>query len=141
MISLTRKTDYALVALVYLAQRWCAGAGPASAREVSDAFGLPQGLLMNALKDLARAGLIRSTRGSAGGYEMAQDPAQVSLHDVVHALEAEPDAGDAAADLDSAVLQRLHGRVDQFLQGLTLQDLLQDADESPCTVSVRMPVK
>lgn len=138
MLSLTRKADYALVALVYLGHRWCQQAGPASAREIAESFGLPLPLLMNVLKELAHAGLIRSTRGSSGGYEMALPPDRVSLLDVVTTLEGEGEAdADAPADDAHPVLHRLHRRIDGFLGNLTLDDLLRGADEPEGLVPLR----
>lgn len=134
MLSLTRKADYALVAMVYLGHLRCKQAGPVSARQVAQRFGLPLPLLMNVLKALANAGMIRSTRGVSGGYELLVDPDQVPLLSVVRAVEhAEPEqyqplgpgsTGSAAAE----VVERMHQRVDGFLNQLTLQDLLQETE-------------
>src|SRR5579862_5799279 len=84
MISLTKKTDYALIALAYLGQH---PGRVASAREIAEARNLPAALLMNILKELQHHGLLRSTRGVKGGYEIAADFNSVSLHQVIVALE------------------------------------------------------
>ena len=60
MLTLTRKTDYALIALTHLAQ----GRDQCfSAREIAARYGLPLPLLMNLLKQLAQKGLAKSVRG------------------------------------------------------------------------------
>ena len=162
MLSLTRKTDYALVGLTYLAQRGRAQAGPISAREIADRFELPQPLLMNILKELSGAGLLRSTRGANGGYELADDPASITLLRVVSAMEGpvrfaaccsdcsglahpEPAAVDAAAEESCPIesncmirtpIRRLHHKLTRFLHEVTLADLLEDdADVLSCHAS------
>ncbi|MEM6853717.1 MAG: Rrf2 family transcriptional regulator [Planctomycetota bacterium] len=87
MLQLTRKTDYALVALSHLAGRKREEAGPTSARLIAEAYQLPLPLLMNILKELAQAKLVSSTRGATGGYELAVEPHRVSLLEVINAIE------------------------------------------------------
>ncbi|MFA9480406.1 Rrf2 family transcriptional regulator [Phycisphaerales bacterium AB-hyl4] len=133
MLSLTRKADYALIAAVYLARQRASDAGPVSAREIGEAFDLPVPVLMNVLKQLASAGLLRSTRGSGGGYELAAEPTAVSLLDVVGAVaEGDVDAGEPTeADAPVAgetVVGALRKRLDGFFQRMTLAELLRDSD-------------
>ena len=87
MLSFSRKTDYALVALAYLGQQRLAGQPMVSARQIAEQFKLPVPLLMNILKDLAHCGIIDSTRGAHGGYQLSADPSKVTLLDVVDAIE------------------------------------------------------
>ena len=85
MLALTRKTEYALVAMTHLA-----GLGPgelASTRKIAGLFGVPTSLLMNVLKKLASEGYVESTRGARGGYRLARAPEQINLADLVGALE------------------------------------------------------
>lgn len=147
MLSLTRKADYALVALVYLGHQWSRQAGPISARQVADLLDLPGPLLMNTLKELTQAGLLRSTRGTAGGYELAQDPARISLRQVIAAVEQDPADRDEHTEGEPAppaVLRRLHEQIDGFLDRLSLGDLLQEAGEelaSVASVTGHVPVR
>ena len=145
MISLTKKTDYALIALAYLAER---PGRVASAREIAEARVLPTALLMNILKELQHHRLLRSTRGVKGGYEIAVDLAAVSLHELIVALEgpvrlvecAEPSApcqhetpGEATTCRVSghcavqAPLQALHERLVRFLGDVKLCDVVLPA--------------
>ena len=91
MLSLTRKTDYALVALAALARqradRATTGGGPLSARRIAQSFDLPEPLTLNLLKSLQRAGLVRSTRGPGGGYVLGRPADQLTVADVVDAIE------------------------------------------------------
>lgn len=87
--SLTRKTDYALVALAALAEHHGADGEPEplSAREIAGRFNLPLPLLMNVLKDLHRAKIVCSRRGAGGGYILCHDPGQVTMLQIIEANE------------------------------------------------------
>jgi Rrf2 family protein len=92
MLSLNRKTDYALVALADMADRpleW------ASAREIAERGDVPAALLMNVLKTLHGAGILRSSRGVRGGYQIATDLERLSLFDLVRILERTDRSADA----------------------------------------------
>ncbi|TVQ54652.1 MAG: SUF system Fe-S cluster assembly regulator [Phycisphaerales bacterium] len=84
MLSLTRKSDYALVALTTMAGRV---ADTVSARDLAERHDLPLPLLRNILKQLAGAGLIISERGVTGGYQLARRPEQISLAELIDAIE------------------------------------------------------
>ena len=84
MLSLTKKTEYALIALGYLSEH---PGKTVAAREVAEAHGMPGPLLMNILKTLHHAGLIASTRGTKGGYRLTADLAAVSLHRLIEVIE------------------------------------------------------
>jgi len=80
-------TGWQGLALSELARRWAGGADPLSARELAVRFALPGALLTNVLKDLGKAKLVASTRGVHGGYRLALDPADISVIDVVTAVD------------------------------------------------------
>ncbi len=84
MLSLTRKTDYALMAVTYLAGRPKA---VVSAREMSDRFGVSKPLLMNVLKQLSAAGMVDSVRGAHGGYTLAESAEEISLARLLDTIE------------------------------------------------------
>ncbi|MFA7237489.1 MAG: Rrf2 family transcriptional regulator [Phycisphaeraceae bacterium] len=114
--SLTRKTDYALLALARLSQPDMALSKPrrstpgsadllpkprqsesssaalgssasVSARLIAAEFDLPLPVLTNILKDLTIAGLIASRRGAGGGYHLQRPASQITLAEVVAAIE------------------------------------------------------
>lgn len=95
--SLTRKTDYALVALARLAEALPetgagtgakAGGRPLSARQIAEQFNLPLPLLMNVLKDLHKAQIVCSRRGPSGGYMLCcHDPSQITMLEIIEAME------------------------------------------------------
>ncbi|WP_428388047.1 RrF2 family transcriptional regulator [Mucisphaera sp.] len=139
MLSLTKKSDYALVALSYLGLRWHDQSGPASARQVASAFELPLALLMNVFKDLASAGIVASTRGARGGYELAREPAAINLLEVFVALEGpihlvdccrKEDPETAPCRISNACpvqgpMRTLDKRLQGFFQSVSLQDLIE----------------
>src|SRR5215831_13690009 len=79
------KVDYALRACVELAV--AAGDGPVKGERIAQAQGVPLKFLENILLDLRHAGLVQSQRGAEGGYWLALPPAEVSLADVIRAVE------------------------------------------------------
>ena len=83
---LTRKTDYALVALAGLARRQD---GLTSARDLAEELHLPLPVLRNILKVLTAQGLLDSTRGPSGGYRLARAPHQITLAEIVQVIEGQ----------------------------------------------------
>lgn len=79
------KTDYALRALIEIAGR--SDAKPVSAEELGKAQEIPHGFLQAILADLRRSGIVMSQRGQAGGWRMARDAAEVTVADVIRAVD------------------------------------------------------
>jgi Rrf2 family protein len=141
MLTLSRKTDYALVAVSALAA-WSPAA--LSARELADRLGMPPAMLRNVLKDLAGAGVLSSVQGSHGGYMLARDASDILVGEVIRAIEGDPvlarcctseDAapGEALCPIESGcrikgAVRRLHLRVRDLIGSVTVRDLL-DAEE------------
>jgi Rrf2 family protein len=147
MLALTKKTDYALIALSYLAKRV---EGVVSARELANVSRVPLPILTNILKTLAHAGMVVSERGSAGGYSLAKAAESISLHELITAIEGPfhfvqcvsvgSDERRNPCELEPccAIRQpahRVHGRLKEFLETVTLAELLEDP-----TVSVGLPL-
>lgn len=85
MIRLTRKTEYALIALQYILRR--PEGGRASAREIASACAIPEVLAAKILQELRHADLVTSTRGAAGGYAIAGDLRSRSFLDFLKLFE------------------------------------------------------
>ena len=85
MLKLTKKADYGLMALKYLAEH---PETPAlSAKDVADAYGIPAQLLAKILQRLTKTGLLRSQAGMNGGYALARDAREISAFEVIHAID------------------------------------------------------
>lgn len=139
MLCLSKKTEYALAALAYMAGR---GERVSSAREIAEAHGLPLALLMKILKCMQHHELLQSTRGVRGGYRLVADLDDTSLFDLVAMMEcpdrpgAECGCMDHAADpMDRVKLNRsdppqgpalaLQHRLVEFLKNVKLSDLVR----------------
>jgi len=79
------KSDYALRALIELAGR--EDGVPVSAEELGRLQGIPHGFLQAILADLRRAGVVVSQRGQSGGWRLNRDPEDVSVADVIRAVD------------------------------------------------------
>ncbi|MEA2639896.1 MAG: Rrf2 family transcriptional regulator, cysteine metabolism repressor [Chloroflexota bacterium] len=134
MLQVSQRAHYGLRAMTELAKVY--GQGPRSLAEIAEIERLPVGYLEQLAMPLRRAGLIESTRGAHGGYELARPPAEVTVGDVVRALEGqvapveclgdEYVAGGCIRDTDClsrSVWQRVKAGVDQVLDSMTLGDL------------------
>lgn len=86
MLSLTRKCDYALVAMAELARN---GRRTISARGLAEILGIRSPVLTNVLHRLQRHGLVTSRKGARGGYALARPPGRITLADVIDAIEGE----------------------------------------------------
>ena len=79
------RAEYGVRVMVDLARR--GGAEPVPLAEIADGEGLPLAYLEHLVARLRRAGLVESRRGAHGGYLLAREPAQITMAEVVEALE------------------------------------------------------
>lgn len=89
----TAKAEYACLAMLELAVR---NADPAPVRltEMTDKHAIPQRFLVQILLQMKAVGLVSTTRGKAGGYRLARPPEEITLADIVGALEGLGEAED-----------------------------------------------
>ena len=85
MLRLSKKADYALMAMKHLALR--GDRGSSSAREIAEQYDIPIELLAKVLQRLVRRGLLASQQGTRGGYQLARRPIQISVADVIQAID------------------------------------------------------
>lgn len=122
-LDLTRRADYAVRAVLALGRT--TDDGRLSVRRVATEQRIPTQFLPLIMRDLVRAGLVEGTTGRAGGYRLARAPAEVSLLDIVEAVEGDSrrrtcvlrggpcansavcDVHAAFADAQQALLERL----------------------------------
>ncbi|GAB3204856.1 RrF2 family transcriptional regulator [Marinactinospora thermotolerans] len=81
---LSARVDYALRAAAELA---AASGGPVTAEQLARAQAIPGKFLENILTQLRRAGLVRSQRGPVGGYWLARPATEISLADIIRAVD------------------------------------------------------
>jgi Rrf2 family iron-sulfur cluster assembly transcriptional regulator len=82
---LTRGADYGLRGMIHLAQLPMGDV--ALVRDVADTEQVPESYLAKIFQDLSRSGLMVSHRGAKGGFSLARDPAQISLREMIEAIE------------------------------------------------------
>ncbi len=82
---LTAKSEYGLLATIDLACTY--GTGPVSAREIAERRGIPPRFLEQLFVSLRRAGIVTAVRGARGGFTLTREPSQITVLDVVEALE------------------------------------------------------
>lgn len=111
------RADYGARALIDLAQRH--GKGLTQTAEIAARQRIPESYLEQLLTTVRKAGLIRSVRGPAGGHELMRAPAEISLGDVLDALEGE---ASPSACMDDGVCS--------VLRGCVLQDVWRDLADS-----------
>jgi Rrf2 family protein len=90
MLRLTKKADYGLMALKYLAEQPGGSAHAPiaqSAKDIAQAYHIPPPLLAKILQTLARAGLLVSHAGTNGGYALARPANQISAFEVIRAID------------------------------------------------------
>lgn len=139
MFALTKKTDYAIIALSHMAKR----AGEVTtAREIACHFNVPLALLMNVLKVMTQAELVRSVRGAKGGYMLAQTPEQITLSDIITAVEGPIRLVHCAAGRDAPPegcglapncpvtepVNKVHDKLHDFLRNVTLAQIAFDEE-------------
>lgn len=130
MLKLSKKVDYGLILLSRMGQRPEAS----SARDMAARYGLPQHMVANILKQLTAAGILSSTRGAQGGYELAHEASQISLADVVRALEGPISLVDCTSEELTCrysahcpthdPIQNVHRRFQEFMAAYTLEEII-----------------
>ncbi|MBL7545046.1 MAG: Rrf2 family transcriptional regulator [Bdellovibrionaceae bacterium] len=132
MIRLSRKMEYALVALKYMA-----GKIPGeltSAKEISDKFRTPFDVTARVMQTLTQKGLLKSEHGPQGGYAIAKDLNRVSFNDLLEIIEGPTRIvkclqKDEACDVQAhcnivSPVQTLNQKLILFYSGLKLKDLV-----------------
>jgi Rrf2 family cysteine metabolism transcriptional repressor len=129
-VKVSAKTEYACIALLELAASYGSGE-PVRIRTIADQHGIPSRFLVQILLQLKGAGLVTSTRGASGGYQLMKPPEQISLGSVIGVIEGPPENTAGSATGDSPAVRAL---IDtwrevaeaqrQRLESISLADLL-----------------
>ncbi|QDU91722.1 HTH-type transcriptional regulator CymR [Pirellulimonas nuda] len=134
MQRLSAKAQYACQAMLQLAADATLEC-PTTIRRLADIQQLPERFLVQVLSELKRAGLVASTRGAAGGYRLARDRGDISLWDVIVAVDGEAKReaapGQPLAELLEAELGEAEQAYRECLESSSLGALLDKATLSP----------
>lgn len=138
MLRLCRETDYSLLAMMYIAARQ--EGRIAYRREIAAHYNIPSEFLAKVLQKLTRHGLIRSFKGTQGGYLLARDPRSISLADVIEAVEGPMSLVDCqregcecpqeeACTVQGALIE-VQREIRKLLGGISLQDMRRRLDRA-----------
>src|SRR5580704_7304823 len=141
MLRLTKKADYGLMALKYLAEQPGGSAhSPVaqSAKDIAQAYHIPPPLLAKILQTLARAGLLVSHAGTNGGYALARPANQISAFEVIRAIDGPlfitscitiHGACDLAGHCTiKEPLRKVNDSIKDLLNGIRIADLIETGD-------------
>jgi Rrf2 family transcriptional regulator, cysteine metabolism repressor len=132
---LSAKAQYACVAMVDLA---CSHGdpNPVHLKDIAERHGISQRFLVQILLQLKGAGLVDSTRGATGGYLLGKPPSQITLADIVHAIDQPPPPAPSAlsglyatavVQAVSGFLQEAQDREQARLAEVTLEEMARQA--------------
>jgi Rrf2 family protein len=131
MLRFTKRADYGLMAIHYIAVQEDLGA--VSAKRIAEEFAIPPELLAKILQQLARERLIVSQNGPRGGYVLARRPIEITVGQVVRALEGpinivecleeDSDCPQMARCNLRRPVQKIQAAISQLLDGMTLAEL------------------
>jgi len=129
-MKLSTKGRYGARAVLELAIRY--GSGPIMVREIAESQEISERYLEHILNALRASGLVRSTRGAHGGYELTKPPSDITLGDVVRSLEGpldivsctrDEDCGRAAVCVTIGVWRDVREAIENVLDAVTLEEL------------------
>lgn len=131
MAKVSAKTEYACLAMLELAANYNS-ADPVRVREIAEHHDIPPRFLVQILLQLKATGLINSTRGASGGYRLNYPPREVTLAQVMQAVDGDSDQPEVTAE--SAAMQVLYQTWNEaaeaqreVLEAITFAELLEQA--------------
>ena len=137
MLKLTKKADYGLMAMKHLAER--AHQGACSAKDVADAYGIPQEALAKILQRLVKAGLLQSQHGANGGYTLARAANKISAFEVIRAIDGplfitscitvRGECGQSGRCTIREPLRRVNESIEQVLRRITISEMKEEPEE------------
>jgi Rrf2 family protein len=148
MLRLSKKADYALMAMKHLATR--ADAASASAREIAEQYDIPVELMAKVLQQLARRGLLTSHQGTRGGYRLARSTGSISVADIIQAIDGPLTVTACSTEAENCgqyskcsvrdPLWRIKDRILSALATCSLQEIATDppiVEELPSLLTLR----
>jgi Rrf2 family protein len=143
MLRLSKKSDYALMAMKHLAVRHDAAC---SAREIAEAYEIPLELLAKVLQRLVRARLLVSVQGTRGGYRLSRPAPTIPVADVIQAVDG-PVTVTACSPDDHRCEQyskcsirdplwKIRGRILDALMTVSVADLAEPEPAPPAASNV-----
>jgi Rrf2 family protein len=134
-VELSCKSEYAILALLEMATHYESGE-PMQIRQIATQQNIPDRYLEQLLATLRRGGIVKSQRGSKGGYLLAREPWKISVFDILECLEGlDIKAGEEESNptsVDGAIVEEIwleaRQAANSVLQKYSLQDLCEQRD-------------
>lgn len=135
-MKLSSKARYAVEAMFELALHPHA---PVTLASIAEGQRISQSYMEQLFMRLRRAGLIEGARGPGGGYRLGKEPGEISIADIVKAVDTTGTRSrnkGAASDAPSTLMwNELSGRIHGFLDAVTLGDMIADFQQGDATVT------
>jgi Rrf2 family protein len=150
MMQITSKSEYGLRCLLLLARQ--GGDKALAIPDISQREGVPRHYAQQIMLKLGKAGLVKSTRGTQGGFVLGKAPAEISVGAILRVLEGVPfqdrcdhfnkklSCGHLSECSIRPVWQAVSRRLWQTLDGITLQQLIADEKTVSRQLSGELPV-
>lgn len=137
-MQITRAGEYAVLGLINLARRQ--PALPVMIDDISRTEKIPRSFLAKIFQNLVKAGLVRSVRGAGGGFALAKEPSQISVLEVIEAVEGkiifqrckqqiEPECIHVGGCVLCGLFERAQDGMKAVFMNTTLQDLLRKQEK------------
>jgi len=132
MLKITRKVEYALIALRHMQLK--ESEELTSTKEIATRYGVPQQLLAKTLQHMARDGILEAVQGSAGGYRVATNLDKISMKDFFEKLEGPLGMMDCYFDSDCiqigscnirVPIQRINDNMRNLFSQMSVQEVTQ----------------
>jgi Rrf2 family protein len=130
MLKLTKKADYGLIALKHLAE---SGPESCSAKDIAEAYDIPQEAMAKILQRLVKSGFLRSHHGTNGGYVLARDPKAITAFEVIRAIDGPLFITSCSSEHDNChqsskcnvkePLQKVNQSIREVLNRITVADM------------------
>ena len=133
-MKLSTRGRYGIHAMYDLADHY--GSGPQSIKLIAERQGIPEAYLEQLIAVLRREGLVISNRGAQGGYRLVRPPEEITVGEVLRALEGGLNLVDCLLDEDSCgkscacpsriVWMKIRDGMNSIVDGITLQDMIDE---------------
>jgi Rrf2 family protein len=134
-VKISAKTEYACIAVLELAASYDQGR-PVRIRDIAEANGIPSRFLVQILLQLKSAGIVGSTRGAAGGYQLVKPPSEITLAEVMAVGDGQPTDPVTSVAQESTASRTLMASWHnvaaverEMLEAVTFADLVERAAE------------
>lgn len=137
MLALTKKTDYALMAINYMSYR--KDPFVANTRNIAETYNIPRELLAKILQKLAKEGFIESQSGPKGGYTLKKEPKNITLGEVIRAIEGPiqivrciegtTTCSQTEQCMIQSPLRKIESQIVSYLNAITIDTIISETSE------------